>query len=128
MNDQKNNGLNAFVTGAVLGALATFLFATKSGRKIKDELIEEGIRIFEAITEEIEEAPEQIKEGEKEIKKELTQKAQEIAEVKEQIIFPEINYDKIDKVRGLDVVIVTSARSIEEAKELLKAFHMPFIN
>ncbi len=83
MSDQKNNSLNVFITGAVLGALATFLFATKSGRKIKDELIEEGIRIFEAITEEIEEAPEQIKESGKEIKKELAQKAQEIAEVKE---------------------------------------------
>jgi gas vesicle protein len=86
MSDQKNNNLNAFVTGAVLGAIATFLFATKSGRKIKDELIEEGIRIFEAVTEEIEEAPEQIKEGEKEIKKELAQKAQQIAEVKEAVV------------------------------------------
>lgn len=86
MNDQKNNSFNAFVTGAVLGALATFLFATKSGRKIKDELLEEGIRIFEAITEEIEEAPEQIKEDKKEIKKELAQKAQEITEVKEAIV------------------------------------------
>ncbi len=86
MSDQKNNSLNVFITGAVLGALATFLFATKSGRKIKDELIEEGIRIFEAVTEEIEEAPEQIKEGEKEIKKELAQKAQEIAEVKEAVV------------------------------------------
>ena len=86
MSDQKNNSLNVFITGAVLGALATFLFATKSGRKIKDELIEEGIRIFEAITEEIEEAPEQIKESEKEIKKELAQKAQEISEVKEAVV------------------------------------------
>ncbi|EKE13202.1 MAG: hypothetical protein ACD_13C00058G0001, partial [uncultured bacterium] len=78
--------LNVFITGAVLGALATFLFATKSGRKIKDEFIEEGIRIFEAVTEKIEEAPEQIKEGKKEIKKEIAQKAQEIAEVKEAIV------------------------------------------
>ena len=86
MNDQKNNSVNVFVTGAVLGALATFLFATKSGRKIKDELIEEGIRIFEAVTEEIEEAPEQIKEGKKEIKRELVEKAEAIAEVKEAIV------------------------------------------
>lgn len=86
MNDQKNNSLNAFVTGAVLGALATFLFATKSGRKIKDELIGEGIRIFEAVTEEIEEAPEQIKEGEKEIKKALAEKADQIAEVREAVV------------------------------------------
>ncbi len=46
--------------------------------------------------------------------------------VKEQIIFPEINVDKIDRIRGLDVTIVTSAKSDEEAFELLKSFGMPF--
>ena len=46
--------------------------------------------------------------------------------IKEQIVFPEINYDKIDKVRGLDITICTSANSNEEALELLKNFNMPF--
>ena len=46
--------------------------------------------------------------------------------IKEQIIFPEINYDKIDKVRGLDVTICTNAKSDQEALELLKSFNMPF--
>ena len=46
--------------------------------------------------------------------------------IKEQIIFPEINYDKIDKVRGLDVTICTNAKSNQEALELLKSFNMPF--
>ncbi len=46
--------------------------------------------------------------------------------VKEQIIFPEIDYDKIDKLRGLDITISTSAESNEEAKALLKAFNFPF--
>ncbi len=46
--------------------------------------------------------------------------------VKEQIIFPEINVDKIDRIQGLDVTIVTSAKSDEEAFELLKSFGMPF--
>ena len=46
--------------------------------------------------------------------------------IKEQIIFPEINYDKIDKVRGLDVIICTSAKTNQEALELLKKFNMPF--
>ena len=46
--------------------------------------------------------------------------------VKEQIIFPEIDYDKIDKVRGLDITICTSASTNEEAIELLKYFNMPF--
>jgi large subunit ribosomal protein L5 len=46
--------------------------------------------------------------------------------VKEQIIFPEINVDKIDRIRGLDVTIVTSAKTDEEAFELLKSFGMPF--
>jgi large subunit ribosomal protein L5 len=46
--------------------------------------------------------------------------------VKEQIIFPEIDYDKIDRIRGMDVTIVTSAPTDEEAFELLQAFGMPF--
>lgn len=46
--------------------------------------------------------------------------------VKEQIIFPEIQYDKVSKVRGMDVVIVTTAKSDEEARALLKALGMPF--
>jgi large subunit ribosomal protein L5 len=46
--------------------------------------------------------------------------------VKEQIIFPEINVDKIDRIRGLDITFVTSANTDEEAFELLKAFGMPF--
>ena len=46
--------------------------------------------------------------------------------IKEQLIFPEIEYDKIDKVRGMDVIFVTSAKIDEEACELLKQFNMPF--
>ena len=46
--------------------------------------------------------------------------------IKEQIIFPEINYDKIDKVRGLDITICTTALNNEEALELLRNFNMPF--
>ncbi|MBO2536418.1 MULTISPECIES: 50S ribosomal protein L5 [Rummeliibacillus] len=46
--------------------------------------------------------------------------------VKEQLIFPEIDYDKVSKVRGMDIVIVTTANSDEEARELLTQFGMPF--
>ena len=46
--------------------------------------------------------------------------------IKEQIIFPEIEYDKIDKVRGMDVIIVTTAKTDEEARELLTQFGMPY--
>ncbi|MBP8714457.1 MAG: 50S ribosomal protein L5 [Atopobiaceae bacterium] len=46
--------------------------------------------------------------------------------IKEQVIFPEIEYDKIDKVRGMDVIIVTTANTDEEARELLRQFNMPF--
>ena len=46
--------------------------------------------------------------------------------IKEQLIFPEIVYDKVDKIRGLDVMIVTSAKTDKEALELLKALGMPF--
>ena len=46
--------------------------------------------------------------------------------IKEQIIFPEIEYDKVDKVRGMDVIFVTTAKTDEEARELLTLFNMPF--
>lgn len=46
--------------------------------------------------------------------------------IKEQLIFPEIEYDKIDKIRGMDVIIVTTAKTDEEARELLRLFNMPF--
>jgi large subunit ribosomal protein L5 len=46
--------------------------------------------------------------------------------LKEQLIFPEISYDKVDKVRGMDVVIVTTANTDEEARELLTLMGMPF--
>ncbi len=46
--------------------------------------------------------------------------------LKEQLIFPEIEYDKIDKIRGMDVIIVTTAKTDEEARELLTLFGMPF--
>ncbi len=46
--------------------------------------------------------------------------------IKEQLIFPEIEYDKVDKVRGMDVIIVTTAATDEEARELLAQFGMPF--
>jgi large subunit ribosomal protein L5 len=48
--------------------------------------------------------------------------------IKEQFIFPEIDYDKIDKVKGMNVVIVTTARNDEEARHLLKLMGMPFKN
>ena len=46
--------------------------------------------------------------------------------IKEQYIFPEIEYDKIDKVRGMDIIFVTTANTDEEARELLRLFNMPF--
>ncbi len=46
--------------------------------------------------------------------------------IKEQLIFPEIEYDKVDKVRGMDIIFVTTAKTDEEARELLRLFGMPF--
>jgi large subunit ribosomal protein L5 len=46
--------------------------------------------------------------------------------LKEQIVFPEINYDQIDKVRGMDVIVTTTAKTDEEARELLRLFNFPF--
>jgi len=48
--------------------------------------------------------------------------------LKEQFVFPEINYDKVEHVQGMDIVICTTATTDKEAKALLKAFNMPFYN
>ena len=48
--------------------------------------------------------------------------------IREHIVFPEINYDKVDEIRGLDIVFVTTAKTDKEAIELLKGFNMPFMN
>ncbi|HYC05775.1 MAG TPA: 50S ribosomal protein L5 [Azospirillaceae bacterium] len=48
--------------------------------------------------------------------------------LKEQIIFPEIDYDRVDEIRGMDIIIVTTAKTDKEAKALLKAFDMPFVS
>jgi large subunit ribosomal protein L5 len=48
--------------------------------------------------------------------------------LKEQLVFPEINYDQVDAVRGMDIIIVTTAKTDAEAKALLRGFQMPFIN
>ncbi|MDE1147538.1 MAG: 50S ribosomal protein L5 [Azospirillaceae bacterium] len=48
--------------------------------------------------------------------------------LKEQIIFPEIDYDRVDEIRGMDIIIVTTAKTDKEAKALLKGFQMPFAN
>lgn len=48
--------------------------------------------------------------------------------IKEHIVFPEINYDQVDQIRGMDIVICTTASTDEEAKELLKGFNLPFRN
>jgi large subunit ribosomal protein L5 len=48
--------------------------------------------------------------------------------IKEQIIFPEIDYDKIEHIRGMDIIIVTTAKTDKEAKALLRGFDVPFVN
>ncbi len=48
--------------------------------------------------------------------------------IKEHVIFPEINFDKVDKIRGMDITICTSAKNNKEALELLKSFNMPFLD
>ena len=48
--------------------------------------------------------------------------------IKDQLVFPEIDYDKVDKARGMDIVFVTTAKTDEEARELLKLLGMPFAN
>jgi ribosomal protein L5 len=57
-----------------------------------------------------------------------TQQAADALGLKEQIVFPEIDYDQIQEVRGLDIVICTTAKTDAEARALLKGFDMPFVN
>ena len=47
--------------------------------------------------------------------------------VKEQIVFPEVDYDQVDEIRGMDIIVVTSARTDDEARELLAVFDFPFV-
>jgi large subunit ribosomal protein L5 len=47
--------------------------------------------------------------------------------IREQIVFPEIDYDQVDEVRGMDIIVVTSARTDDEARELLANFEFPFV-
>jgi len=46
--------------------------------------------------------------------------------LKEQLVFPEINYDRIEKVRGMDIIVTTTAKTDDEARELLRLFNFPF--
>jgi len=48
--------------------------------------------------------------------------------IKEQIVFPEIDYDKVDTIRGMDIIVCTTAKTDDEARELLKRFQFPFVN
>lgn len=48
--------------------------------------------------------------------------------MKEQLVFPEIDYDKVDTIRGMDIIVVTTAKTDDEARELLKRFQFPFVN
>ena len=56
----------------------------------------------------------------------VTLRGERMYEFADQLIFPEIEYDKVDKVRGMDIIFVTSAKTDEEARELLRLFNMPF--
>ena len=47
--------------------------------------------------------------------------------IKEQIIFPEVDYDQVDEIRGMDIIVVTSATTDDEARELLAGFQFPFV-
>ena len=58
----------------------------------------------------------------------MTEEVTTLSELKEQLIFPEIEYDKVDKVRGMDIIFVTTAKTDEEARELLKLLGMPFLS
>ncbi|MEK7580752.1 MAG: YtxH domain-containing protein [Patescibacteria group bacterium] len=76
----QNNSFQILVTGAVIGAVLTYLFTTESGKKIKDELIREGSRLLDSIGDEVEKAKSMVEDGRDLLVADVDQKKQEIAQ------------------------------------------------
>lgn len=92
MSDQKESSLGSFIAGAIIGAALTYLFGTKSGQKLKDELLKESTKLLEKIGEgfeesqkQLENAGEKIKEEAKEVKEKLAEGVQEVEQTAEKV-------------------------------------------
>ena len=101
-------------------------FKVRQGMKIGAKVTLRGNRMYEFLDRLISIALPRVRDFKGVSAKAFDGKGNYAMGIKEQLIFPEISYDKVDKVRGLDVVFVTSAKSDEEAKALLVALGIPF--
>ena len=101
-------------------------FKVRQGMKIGAKVTLRGNRMYEFLDRLISIALPRVRDFKGVSTKAFDGKGNYAMGIKEQLIFPEISYDKVDKVRGLDVVFVTSAKSDEEAKALLTALGIPF--
>ena len=101
-------------------------FKVRQGMKIGAKVTLRGNRMYEFLDRLISIALPRVRDFKGVSNKSFDGKGNYAMGIKEQLIFPEISYDKIDKIRGLDVVFVTSAKSDEEAKALLSALGVPF--
>ena len=101
-------------------------FKVRQGMKIGAKVTLRGNRMYEFLDRLISIALPRVRDFKGVSTKAFDGKGNYAMGIKEQLIFPEISYDKIDRVRGLDVVFVTSAKSDEEAKALLSALGIPF--
>ena len=101
-------------------------FKVRQGMKIGAKVTLRGNRMYEFLDRLISIALPRVRDFKGVSNKAFDGKGNYAMGIKEQLIFPEISYDKVDKIRGLDVVFVTSAKSDEEAKALLSALGVPF--
>lgn len=101
-------------------------FKVRQGMKIGAKVTLRGNRMYEFLDRLVSIALPRVRDFKGVNEKAFDGKGNYALGIKEQLIFPEISYDKIDRVRGLDVVFVTSAKSDEEAKALLKCLGIPF--
>ena len=101
-------------------------FKVRQGMKIGAKVTLRGNRMYEFLDRLISIALPRVRDFKGVSDKAFDGKGNYAMGIKEQLIFPEISYDKVEKVRGLDVVFVTSAKSDEEAKALLRALGVPF--
>lgn len=103
-------------------------FKLREGMKIGCKVTLRGSRMYDFLERLVLVALPRVKEFKGFSKKSFDGRGNFTFGIKEQIVFPEINYDKIDTIRGMDITLVTSAKNDDEGMTLLSSFHLPFIN
>lgn len=102
------------------------VFKVREGQEIGCKVTLRGARMYEFLSKLVNVALPRVRDFRGVSSKAFDGRGNYTLGIKEQLIFPEINYDKVVKVRGMDIVIVTTAKTDEEGRELLRLFGMPF--